>query len=142
MNLPPRRPPPPPSAAPDALFLLALIAGPGLAAAAWLAARLPPGLQPACHMHRLTGIPCPTCGMFRCLGLLASGRFADAWRLQPLGTGLIAGALAASAVAWTLLALRRSRAWPNLSRRHMAIALTALAILAALNWLYLLLTGV
>ena len=42
-----------------------------------------------CPFRALTGIPCPTCGATRALAALASGRFVEAVRLNPLVVALL-----------------------------------------------------
>jgi len=43
------------------------------------------GRYTVCQMRRLTGIPCPTCGMTRSLAMLAKGEWRRACQYHPLG---------------------------------------------------------
>ena len=47
-----------------------------------------------CPMQILLGLPCPGCGMTRALGLVLTGQFAAAWRLQPPVYGWIVAGIA------------------------------------------------
>jgi hypothetical protein len=42
-----------------------------------------------CLFHRVTGLPCPGCGMGRALLLLAQGRVTEAWDMHPLAPVLL-----------------------------------------------------
>ena len=63
-----------------------------------------------CVFHRLTGLPCLTCGSTRALAALAAGDVAGAFRQQPLA---VAAALALGpALPFTrFFSLRRGGAW-------------------------------
>jgi hypothetical protein len=97
---------------------------------------------PACWFHRLTGYPCFSCGVTRALKALASGRFMDALRFQPLmvvaGVGLVVlmigcvfrRALGYPGWEWTRIPL-------GLRWGLLAVGVTAVVI----NWIYLILAG-
>ncbi len=94
-----------------------------------------------CYFKALTGHACLTCGTTRAFGHLARWDLPSAYAIQPLVTvgtlGLIAwGALDAA----LLLSGRRTliRADGGAPRLLLVVAIT----LAALNWTYLLATGV
>jgi hypothetical protein len=79
----------------------------GIALAAWLAiAWLPrPESSPfvVCALRRVTGIPCPGCGMTRALASLARGELARAVTLHPLAIPLVAELVALWGLAgWRL----------------------------------------
>ena len=93
---------------------------------------------PGCLWKGLTGIPCPGCGSGRAALALASGRFAEAFRLNPLfaasllvfvGAGLAAGAL--SLAGRPLREPRRLPRWLFL----------LLVLAVAANWGWLLCDG-
>ena len=62
----------------DIRSLLPALAGLGLY---WLVTHLL--FDRFCPAQILWNIPCPGCGMTRALGLVLTGRFAEAWKLQP-----------------------------------------------------------
>jgi hypothetical protein len=113
----------------------------GIAALSFLVARFVPVL----HIHYpciflgLTGHPCATCGMTHAFVYLAHGHLAQAFRWNPLGALLAAGAWAYAvadlvrvAAGWRLPRL------PEPLVRRWALA-AAGALLA--NWAYLLVHG-
>ena len=57
---------------------------------------------PACGVMKVTGIPCPGCGVTTSVALAASGRFADSFVNQPFGLlTALAGAFFVLYSAWT-----------------------------------------
>ncbi|MDR2849612.1 MAG: DUF2752 domain-containing protein [Verrucomicrobiota bacterium] len=91
-----------------------------------------------CLFKRLTGLPCLTCGGSRAFAALLAGDVAGALRVQPLLTALGAVCGAGAAVNTALLLV-----W----RRRLSVGVTpagaaGLALLAALNWAYLVWRGV
>ena len=65
---------------PSLLLPVVLLAGIVL-----LGTALPDRFLRLCLFRRITGIPCPTCGLVRSWRLLAQGHIAESWWLQPLG---------------------------------------------------------
>lgn len=64
---------------------------------------------PRCVLYMATGLQCPGCGILRATHALLHGRWAEAWRLNPvwvltipwIGWGLVAGVLRSRGVnAW------------------------------------------
>lgn len=100
--------------------MAAAVAGLALAAA-WCLER---GIGWPCLFLNLTGVPCPTCGMTRCLAALASLDFMAALRFNPLICLLAAGSLALPF------------AWGRAGRLPVWWWRVAAAV-AALNWIYL-----
>ncbi len=95
-----------------------------------------------CAFHRLTGLPCLTCGTSRAASLLLSGDPLAALRLQPLAVaaGVAAGVWCVCDAAALLLFRRTVRAvWRPGEWRGCVIAGTAAALA---NWAYLLWRGV
>jgi len=90
----------------------------------------------------LTGHPCFTCGVTRSLKALASGRFMEALRLQPLmviaGVGLV--------VLMIVCALRRALDYPGWEWARIPIGLRwglfgAGVVAVVINWIYLIFAG-
>ena len=95
-----------------------------------------------CVFHRLTGLPCLTCGSSRAAALLLVGEPLAALRTQPLAvTAGVTLACLALFDAFNLLALRRVVALILEPRELRALAVS-LAALAILNWCYLFWRGV
>jgi hypothetical protein len=62
-----------------------------------------------CPFRRLTGLPCPGCGMTRAFAHLAKGEWSAAVRDHPLAP-FLAAELCIGWVSWSLPAARRLRA--------------------------------
>jgi len=112
-----------------------------LAAGAYLVSLVPFRWIPPCGFHTLTGHPCPSCGATRMTQALLHGHLLEAFRLNPLFAGLLAGF-----VLWFLVG-----AGARLAGRDLTIEVGAreekwlwLALLAAflVNWAYLWQVGV
>ena len=106
----------------------------------WLHLALP---LPGCAFHRLTGLPCPTCGMTRCLRYAFHEHWRAAASVNPLGFFGYGAIIVYDMYAATVLALRLPRlrletipASLGGSVRYAVIA----AVLA--NWAWLLWIGV
>lgn len=67
-----------------------------------------------CPFRRLTGLPCPGCGLTRSWVYLAHGQWRDAIVAHPFG--LVAVALTVALVAAVVLARARGHAPPDLDR--------------------------
>ncbi|MDD4101324.1 MAG: DUF2752 domain-containing protein [Kiritimatiellae bacterium] len=94
-----------------------------------------------CLFHRLTGLPCLTCGTSRACALLLRGDLAGGFVMQPLFVVaflmLFAGVLAQT---WLML-FRHEVLKIMLERRERLVLSTALIILAAANWAWLIVRG-
>lgn len=116
-----------------AVFGGVLLVGAGLSAV-WLRLGLP---VPFCIFHRLTGLPCPTCGSTRMVESILSGAPLQALAWNPL----VFFVLVAVAV-WAVLSVARwllgLPAWRLVatSRERLALRLFAVAALLA-GWAYL-----
>ena len=49
---------------------------------------------PPCTIYYLTGRPCPSCGLTTSVSAILHGQFGLAWRANPMGFVIVAGALA------------------------------------------------
>jgi hypothetical protein len=120
---------------------LVLMAGGAFAAAAVGLLHLDQLGLSLCVFKRATGLPCPTCGTTRTLGLLARGDALGALRLNPLAclAALLVG-LWGLGDLWLWLsgrgALALDAAAPE-ARRLQAL----IVVLVAVNWVYLILAG-
>ena len=95
-----------------------------------------------CLFHRLTGLPCLTCGGTRALSLLTSGNVACALVLQPL---VVVGTVCMGtifAVYSGFLFVRRRVIVMRFGPGERRAAWVTLIVLAVLNWLYLIWRGV
>jgi hypothetical protein len=111
------------------------------AAAALLAVRAFPSAVPRCALRHWTGVPCPTCGLFRSIDALTRFDLAAALRHQPLAAALLLGALLFSVYSFFVTALGRRRIRIRLGPRERRVAWGAAAVLLLANWAYLVLTG-
>jgi hypothetical protein len=66
-----------------------------------------------CPFYRLTGLPCPACGLTRAFVCMAHGQFAEAWRYHALGPLLFV-----CFVAYALFGSAVDAGWERLSRPH------------------------
>jgi hypothetical protein len=83
------------------------------------------GLSP-CAILRLTGRPCPTCGMTTSLAWLARGRLSRSWRANPVGPMAASACLALVPWLLTVAATGRQKGrWP------VGATLMAAAVVAA-----------
>src|SRR6476469_10699752 len=60
-----------------------------------------------CPFRRLTGLPCPGCGLTRSWVYLAHGRWSDSWHAHPFGA--VAMVAAVVLVVWVLAAVTGRR---------------------------------
>jgi len=89
-------------------------------------------LQPLCPFKRLTGLPCPTCGMTRGALCLLHGDVLAAVAFNPLV--FVAGALASAWLMVRVLFGRSIRLHFAAAERGIAWVLAGLALAA--NWAY------
>ena len=73
---------------------------------------LPP--LPGCPLKALTGMPCATCGLTRCVLALGQGRWREAFHWHPAAVGVLA--LLPLLGAWDLVRAVRDRPYPPLPR--------------------------
>lgn len=81
---------------------------------------------PPCAILRLTGRPCPTCGMTTSFAWFVRGELARSWRANPAGPAAAAACLAL--VPWLLAVAARGR--PT-GHRPVGATLMAAAVVAA-----------
>ena len=118
----------------DALGLAALC---GFAVARWVpVARLPFW---GCTLRKLTGWPCPGCGLTRVADRLAHGNVAGAFEANPLGA--MGGLLMAGLSGWMMLHMAFALPSPQLSLddREARWVRRGLVAAVALNYLFVLL---
>ena len=94
-----------------------------------------------CLFRRLTGLPCLTCGSTRAFALLLGGHPWQAVARQPLAVAAAIAALIGVPVAWYDLLVRGRVAYVRFTRKEKRIVCVAVAVAAALNWLYLMWRG-
>jgi hypothetical protein len=86
---------------------------------------------PPCAFFKLTGLPCPSCGMTTCFAHAAKFHFAEAWLTQPFGLLLFFLAVVLVPAAIYGLCAR-------VPAKHLVISSTARQSVALLFGLYLL----
>lgn len=95
-------------------------------------------LPSLCRFKAVTGVPCPTCGATRAVKAAASGDFLTAWLMNPF----VVTAMALG-VAWLTWRLVTGRAIiVRLSRTGRVATWSTIALLFALNWVYLIWRGI
>lgn len=74
-----------------------------------------------CPFRRMTGLPCPGCGLTRSWVYLAHGRWSDSWAAHPFGVVAVLAAIAL--VGSVVVAVVRRHRVPDLDRlvRHPAV---------------------
>lgn len=73
-------------------------------------------LPELCHMKRMTGLPCPGCGLTRSFISIAHGQLAASWAYNPMGVFLFAAAVAQIPLRTLQLSrLRKGKRTLNLS---------------------------
>lgn len=93
----------------------------------WLLGLLAPWLPslPPCPLKTLTGLPCATCGLTRCVLALGQGQWREAFHWHPAAVAALA--LLPLLGAWDLARALRNRPYPPLPRgrawRFLAAAL-------------------
>jgi hypothetical protein len=114
-----------------------------IGAAAAMAARgfapLAASQLPACTLHALTGVACPTCGSTRAALALARGEWGAALAANPLATLALAGFAAGALLVplWAACGAPLAAASPLSTR---ALRASIAGVLAA-NWLFVLARG-
>ena len=118
----------------ELIWLLVSVATVALAAA-WLLLRIP---VPPCVFHRLTGLPCPTCGATRCAVHLLHLRPGQAFLMNPLlFLGFVAIAVY-DAYALIVLVFRLPRVRDlRLPPRAARLVRIGVAVVVLANWAYL-----
>jgi hypothetical protein len=103
-------------------------------AVAWFTLGLP---WPVCVFHKLTGLPCLTCGMTRCGIEFIHGHFFAALKWNPLVFAFLWGVIAFDLYALAAIALRRPRLRILFRQAEKKYARGVLVAALALNWFYL-----
>jgi hypothetical protein len=87
-----------------------------------------------CIFHRLTGLPCPTCGMTRAVCQAVHGHWAESIAWHPAGLLLLAGL--AGWMLWSAAEAWRGQPIAEALRGRLANALiTAGAAVSGVNWI-------
>jgi len=85
-----------------------------------------------CGFHKITGLPCPSCGMTRALFAAANGRFKEAFAFHPLGLLLFVSGIALSFVF--VLEATMNRRFLTYDERTVRVFLILLLVLMLLLW--------
>jgi hypothetical protein len=90
---------------------------------------------PPCTFHRLTGIPCPSCGLTTSFAHAARLDFIASLTTQPFG--LIAFCLTFFCIPLSISLIRRRTAWDEfIHARHADKVIYALIVFYFLSWFY------
>lgn len=83
---------------------------------------------PQCLFHRFTGLDCPGCGMTRAAGALVHGRWAEAFRYNPVLMVLLP--VLAMGGIWEMIGWLRGRPMPFRFRmgKHLSYGLLGLVL--------------
>ena len=104
----------------------------------WLRCDLP---LPQCPFHCISGIPCPTCGMTRCVRYLFAGSLIEAGRINPLGVCVAAGLALFDFYAFAVIILRLPRLrFERMTRWSGILVRAACGSALLLNWVWLIRT--
>lgn len=107
--------------------------------AVWLWLHLP---LPQCNFRALLGIPCLTCGSTRAADALLHGDILHAWFVSPLATVAFCGMAAFDVYAIAVLSSGAPRLRMTFTgRKERRTSAVLLALVALLNWVYLLTRG-
>ena len=97
---------------------------------------------PPCLFHRITGIPCPTCGFTRAFRLMSRLRLLDGFLMSPLAALVFACMVVFVVYAAVVLAFHTPRIRMHLSgRRELNIARVLVAVVVISNWAYIIAAG-
>jgi hypothetical protein len=92
---------------------------------------------PECNFLRLTGLPCPSCGMTTSFALLMHGDVGNSLRANPVGTLLAVCLLAA--IPWSLAGAIRGRwLWVRTLEPVLLKGVIVLTTLAVARWVVML----
>ena len=98
------------------------------------------GLLPPCIFHRLTGIPCLTCGATRSLIALSQFDIASSFLLNPMLLLFAVGIIAFSLVSLYSLISKKGVAI-KLNQGHKKALRIGIIVLFITNWVYLVVAG-
>ncbi len=97
---------------------------------------------PPCLFHKITGIPCPTCGFTRTFRLIARLRLLDGFLMNPVAALIFAFMVVFVVYAAVVLAFRKPRIRLHLNgRRELNIVRVLVAVVVISNWIYLIAMG-
>jgi hypothetical protein len=112
-----------------AAFILLVL---GLAASALLPAHRPLPFE-LCVLHRLTGLPCLTCGLTRSVCLILQGRWTEGIGMHPAGP--MAVLLAAGSALWLGMEAMAGRPLaPRLRGRALRLLAGAGGVISLVAW--------
>jgi hypothetical protein len=84
---------------------------------------------PPCTIHFLTGRPCPSCGLTTSVSAIVHGQFALAWRANPIGFLIVAGAVVVACNSLMALVWGRSVRLENTRFTLLLLALLGIWLL-------------
>jgi hypothetical protein len=97
-------------------------------------------LLPSCIFHRITGIPCLTCGGTRSLVALSQFDIVSSFLLNPVFSIFAVGVIVFSLISLYGYLMRKSIVIRLSEGRKKALRVSIIGLLAA-NWVYLIMAG-
>ncbi len=91
---------------------------------------------PLCTFRRVTGIPCPTCGMTTCFIYLTHFQFIEGMKASPLGTLLFLFSFLCIIYLIVTSVFKFPKIKILMNRKEKSVFMIIFVLLLLLNWIY------